>query len=86
VKVLHYVAKATGGRGKKGGLDAYAKATGMHAGNLTTYRAGAEVAETLLLIEGFSAADIMKKALHLAAIHKLPQDAWPQAGAARRAG
>jgi len=68
---LHYVAKATGGRGQKGGLSAYAEQVGKHLGNLTTYRNAAEVAQTLLSLEGF-----LDKAAHLAAIHKLPRAGW----------
>jgi hypothetical protein len=61
---------ATGGRGQKGGLSAYAEQVGKHLGNLTTYRNAAEVAQTLLSLEGF-----LDKAAHLAAIHKLPRAA-----------
>jgi N6-adenosine-specific RNA methylase IME4/ParB-like chromosome segregation protein Spo0J len=71
---LHYVAKATGGRGQKGGLSAYAEQVGKHLGNLTTYRNAAEVAQTLLSLEGF-----LDKAAHLAAIHKLPRAGWERA-------
>ena len=84
---LHYVEKASGGRGKKGdGLAEYAKATGMNAGNLTTYRSGAKVAETILISKEFLPSDLMKKAWHLAAIHKLPEEAWGVAVEAMLAG
>jgi ParB-like chromosome segregation protein Spo0J len=68
---LHYVAKAKGGRGQKGGLSEYAERIGRHAGLLTDYRNGAAVAETLHSSEG-----LLDKAKHLAAIHKLPEEAW----------
>ena len=73
---LHYVEKASGGRGKKGGLSEYAERVGRHAGNLGTYRQAAAVAETLLTLEGFSVSAYLDKAAHLAAIHKLPEEAW----------
>jgi hypothetical protein len=65
-----------GGRGKKGGLSEYARKMGKNDGNVFTYRNGAEVlsvirGETPLLIKGF-----LDKALHLAAIHKAPEELW----------
>jgi len=71
---LHYVDKGTGGRGQRGGLSKYAEATGHKEQNLRIYRNGAEVAENLNI--NIEVSDLLKKALHLAAIHKLPEGAW----------
>jgi len=68
---LHYVAKAKGGRGQKGGLSEYAEKLGRDGGLLTHYRNAAEVAQTIDLSQG-----LLDKAKHLAAIHKLPEAAW----------
>ena len=76
---LQYVAKAKGGRGQKGGLSEYAERIGRHAGLLTDYRNAAAVAETLHSSEG-----LLDKAKHLAAIHKLPEEAWGVAQGAFR--
>lgn len=71
---LHYVAKAKGGRGQKGGLSEYAEATGHKEQNLRIYRDGAEVAQNLNI--DIEVSELLKKAIHLAAIHKLPEEAW----------
>jgi hypothetical protein len=71
---LHYVEKATGGRGQKGGLSAYAEAVGKQRPDIMTYRDGAEVAEKVK--NNLQVSDLLKKAAHLAAIHKLPEEAW----------
>jgi len=65
---LHYVEKATGGRGQKGGLSAYAEAVGRDQSNLAKLRDAARVAENL----GNDTKVYLDKAAHLAAIHKLP--------------
>jgi N6-adenosine-specific RNA methylase IME4/ParB-like chromosome segregation protein Spo0J len=70
---LHYVAKAKGGRGKKGGLSEYAVRVGRDGGLLTHYRNAAEVAQTL-----DSSQEFLDKAKHLAAIHKLPKECWAE--------
>jgi len=67
---LHYVEKATGGRGQKGGLSAYAEAVGRGESNLRLYRDGARVMEKVANVSEVSA--YLDKAAHLAAIHKLP--------------
>lgn len=78
---LHYVAKAKGGRGQKGGLSEYAEKLGRDGGLLTHYRNAAEVAQTIDSSQG-----LLDKAKHLAAIHKLPEDAWGVAVEAMLAG
>jgi len=72
---LHYVEKATGGRGQKGGLSAYAEAVGKNAGDLSKYRNAASVIETMGTFQGFTVSAYLDKAAHLAAIHKLPPEA-----------
>jgi hypothetical protein len=67
---LHYVEKATGGRGQKGGLSAYAEAVGKSEGTIRPYRLAAEVMQNLVSNHEVSA--YLDKAAHLAAIHKLP--------------
>ena len=71
---LHYVAKAKGGRGKKGGLSGYAKHLGKDLAAISRNREAARVAETLDLCQG-----LLDKAAHLSAIHKLPGACWPVA-------
>jgi site-specific DNA-methyltransferase (adenine-specific) len=68
---LHYVEKATGGRGQKGGLSAYAEAVGKDVRTLRANRDAAEVA-----VKIGDNPHLLKKSDHLAAIHKLPEDAW----------
>ena len=71
---LHYVEKSAGGRGQKGGLSAYAEAVGRKRQNVESYRDAAEVAGNLH--NDMQVSDLLTKAAHLAAIHKLPQAAW----------
>ena len=71
---LHYVAKAKGGRGQKGGLSEYAERIGMDSSLLRRNRDGAEVSEKVGHVSEVS--DLLTKAAHLAAIHKLPEAAW----------
>lgn len=63
------IAKAAGGRGKKGGLREYAAQVGKDAGDLSKYRNAARVVETLGMFQGFSVSTLLDKAAHLAAIH-----------------
>ena len=68
---LHYVDKGQGGRGQKGGMSAYAEQVGKNRGNIQTYKNAAEVANL------FNDKQVLlDKAAHLAAIHKLPEEAW----------
>ena len=80
MKVLHYVAKATGGRGKKGGLSEYAERVGKSKQTIHECKDAAEVATKV----SAQADGLLDKAKHLAAIHRLPQDDWPQAEANRK--
>jgi ParB-like chromosome segregation protein Spo0J len=68
---LHYVEKATGGRGQKGGLSAYAEAIGKDKGRISRLRDAAEVVNCC-----GNATVLLQRAEHLAAIHKLPEEAW----------
>ena len=67
---------AKGGRGKKGGLSAYAERVGKDPALITKYRQAAEVVthsdKTIDLSQGF-----LDRAQHLAAIHALPKACWP---------
>jgi hypothetical protein len=72
--------KASGGRGKKGGLSEYAEKVGKSKQTIHECRDAAEVASKV----SAQADGLLDKAKHLAAIHKLPQDAWPQAVANRK--
>lgn len=74
---LHYVAKATGGRGQKGGLREYAEQVGRNEKNIRLYRDGASVAENCGNVTAVSA--YLDKAAHLAAIHKLDRSIWNEA-------
>jgi site-specific DNA-methyltransferase (adenine-specific) len=76
---LHYVDKATGGRGKKGGLSAYAEAVGKSESLLRHNRDAAKVVQNLAINCDLSA--YLDKAAHLAAIHKLPPSWWAVAAA-----
>jgi site-specific DNA-methyltransferase (adenine-specific) len=72
---LHYVAKDKRGKGAAGGgLKGYAEALGKDASHISKYRNAAEVSE---LINGNVAInDLLTRAAHLSAIHKLPEEAW----------
>jgi len=72
---LHYVDKSTGGRGKKGGLSAYAEKVGRHKDTISSLRMAAEVFDKL----SERSDGLLDKAAHLAAIHKLPLAWWPAA-------
>lgn len=70
---LHYVEK---GQGKKGsGLEGYAVMIGKKRQNVSAYRDGAKVASHIIM----RSDDLIDKAHHLAAIHKLPESAWNEA-------
>jgi len=71
---LHYVAKAKGGRGQKGGLSEYAEAIGKTRQLLERYRDAAAVSEKVQ--HELQVSKLLYKAAHLAAIHKLPEEAW----------
>jgi len=72
---LNCVALGEGGRGRKGGLSAYAEAIGKARQNVQTYRDGAEVAANLHI----DMQVLGDKTQHLAAIHALPSECWPAA-------
>jgi len=60
------------------GLREYARQMGQHPQNVSTYRQGAEVLNFVLNIKcNIDITLYVKKALHLAAIHNLPQELWP---------
>ena len=68
---LHYVEK---GQGKKGaGLQFYADSLGKQRGDISKYRDAAEVAKNL--VDQSTKFELLKRANHLAAIHKLPEEA-----------
>jgi N6-adenosine-specific RNA methylase IME4 len=72
---LHYVEKDKRGKGSTGGgLKAYAEALGRNAGDISTYRNAARVAAAINLNGQIN--ELQKCAKHLAAIHKLPEEAW----------
>lgn len=72
----HCVALAEGGRGKKGGLSAYAEKVGKDESFIRQLRSAAKVAVKVGLESEVSLSD---KAKHLAAIHALPETCWPAA-------
>ena len=71
---LHCVGMSEGGRGKKGGLSAYAESIGKSEGFIRQIRNAARVAENL--VANYELSD---KTQHLAAIHALPSECWPDA-------
>jgi len=71
---LHYVEKATGGRGQKGGLSAYAEAVGKSRPRIMESKDAAEVFEKVS--DNGQVSAYLDKAAHLAAIHKLPRECW----------
>lgn len=81
---LHYVAKAKGGRGQKGGLSEYAEGVGRGESLIRRNRDGAEVAQKVAHV--CEVSKLLDKAAHLAAIHKLPEEAWGVAVEAMLAG
>jgi DNA modification methylase/ParB-like chromosome segregation protein Spo0J len=69
---LERVGKATAGRGKKGGLAAYARKLGKGAPYLSQLVAAAEVAKSFTQVN-----DLLDKAKHLYAIHAADASLWP---------
>jgi ParB/RepB/Spo0J family partition protein len=77
---LRVVGRGKAGRGKKGGLSAYAKAVGRTQPYLSQLIAAAEVVEALKSISQLmDLADLTEKAQHLYAVHDLPRGCWPAA-------
>ena len=72
---LHCVGLSEGGRGKKGGLSAYAEKVGKDTKTLRQCRDGAAVAEKV----GVDPHLLQTKTQHLAAIHALPESCWQAA-------
>lgn len=62
-----------GGRGKKGGLRAYAERIGKAVSSITEYRQAAEVLE---FVNCSDVRTVLDKASHLAAIHAAPESLW----------
>lgn len=77
IHALHYVPTETGGRGKKGGLSAYAARVGKQRQNISDYRSAAEVFEAVKPAHQY--AGLQDKAKHLATIHALPEPCWSEA-------
>jgi len=76
------VSQVGAGRGNSGGLSEYAKQLGKNRGNLTQYRAAAQVVkhlENCLTLNNFTCliADYMDKAGHLYYISQAPSTLWP---------
>lgn len=74
---LHYVPKASGGRGKKGGLSEYAVMLGKSQDAVSLYRKAGAVVQNIRNVSEVSA--LLDKAAHLAALHSLPESIWPDA-------
>lgn len=74
---LHCETLSVGGRGKKGGLTAYAERIGQKFQNVSMYRQAATVAEAVN--PHVNMRVYLDKSQHLAAIHKLPEDCWQAA-------
>jgi ParB/RepB/Spo0J family partition protein len=64
--------EARGGRGKKGGVSAYADQIGRSRGSVADYRMAAEVAERVPNL----LSELTDKTSQLAVIHKLPEAIW----------
>jgi site-specific DNA-methyltransferase (adenine-specific) len=71
IHALEAVPLEKGGRGKKGGMSAYASAIGIDGSNLSKLRNAAEVAKTLVSIPEY-----IDKALQLAAVHAADPALW----------
>jgi len=76
IHALNYVGKASGGRGKTGGLSEYARAVGKTQQAVSLNKQAAEVA---VKIPTSQLVGLLGKAAHLAAIHALPEGTWPAA-------
>jgi len=72
---LRCVQLSDGGRGRKGGLSAYAEAIGRAKSTITEYVNAARVIENCSV----DRTVLQSKTQHLAAIHALPSDCWPAA-------
>jgi len=72
---LNCVSLAEGGRGKKGGLSAYAEALGKSQDSISLYRKAAVVGGNLRDVSGV----LQEKVFHLSAIHSLPESCWQEA-------
>ncbi len=72
---LHYVALGERGRGKEGGLGAYARMVGRSQPYISQVRQAAEVFSTIQE-NHCSSNDFLDKARHLAAIHRAPASVW----------
>jgi ParB/RepB/Spo0J family partition protein len=64
--------EARGGRGRKGGVSAYADQIGRSRGSVADYRMAAEVAEKVPNL----LSELTDKTSQLAVIHKLPEAIW----------
>lgn len=78
IHALKAVPPEKGGRGKKGGLSAYADRIGKDKGNVSRYRDAGEVYEAIKN-RCNNTTVFLDKAQHLAAIHKLPPECWSSA-------
>ncbi len=72
---LNCVSLAEGGRGKKGGLSAYAEVLGKSEASVRQGRDAARVTKNLVLEYEL----LMDKTKHLSAIHALPESCWQEA-------
>jgi len=72
---LNCVNLAEGGRGKKGGLSAYAEALGKKHNTVSEYLSAARVLQNMSLERHL----LLEKAKHLSAIHSLPESCWQEA-------
>ena len=78
---LHCVDLSSGGRGKKGGLSAYAAAVGRKHNTVSQLVQAARVAEKVSVDRQV----LQDKTQHLSAIHALPESCWQAAVEANRA-
>lgn len=75
IHAFQAVPLSTGGRGSKGsGLKEYAERIGQKLPNVSVYRSAGEVVKRLS--QDNSLRDLMGKAKHLGAVHKLPCESW----------
>ena len=77
IHALRAVPKGKAGRGKKGGLAAYAAKIGKNQGYLSSLVSAAEVLKSIG--QPIDLAPYLDKAQHLAAIHALPPALWESA-------
>jgi hypothetical protein len=74
---LHFVGKATAGRGKKGGLSEYAETIGRTQGNMSQLVAAAEVTEDVKKSIR-RLMDLLDRSSNLFEIHAAPRDQWSE--------